>query len=113
MEDYNPRFLANWMAETYQITMADASLSARKIALDQKRESIRHQIPSQAANFFVDSSKMLVESYRLILLPAWMSYYNLEDTKYHLVINGQTGQVHAELPQQGLKGWFKGLFARN
>jgi hypothetical protein len=98
------------MAETYQITMADASLSARKIALDQQRDHIKHKIPGQVANLFVDSSRMIVESYRLILLPAWVSYYVLEDKKYHLIINGQTGEVHAEQPQQSIKGWFMGLF---
>ena len=110
LEEYDARFLANWMAETYQITMADASLSARKIALDQQKNSVEYRIPNQATNLILDSSRMLVESYRLILLPVWLSYFILEDHKYHLIINGQTGQVTAELPQQGIKGWLKGLF---
>jgi hypothetical protein len=113
LENFDPRFLANWIAETYQISMADASLDARKIALDQQRKRLKHQVPNQAANLSVDSSKMLVESYRLILLPVWLSFFILEDQKYHLLINGQTGQVHAELPQKGFKGWLKDLFSTN
>ena len=111
LEEYDTRFLANWMAQTYQITMADASLSARKIALDQQRNLAKHRVPNQATNLVMDSSRMMVESYRLVLLPVWLSYFILEDQKYHLLINGQTGQVHAELPQKGIKGWLKGLFA--
>ena len=113
LENFDPRFMADWIAETYQIPMGDASLDARKIALDQHRHRLKHRIPNQAVNLVLDSSRMLVESYRLILLPVWLSFFILEDQKYHLLINGQTGQVHAELPQKGFKGWLKNLFTGN
>lgn len=94
---YDERFLANWPAETYQISAADASLEARRLAI--KRE-LKDQ-PSMTIN----PARLAVISYRLILLPVWLSHYTYEGRRFEVVINGHSGAVRAEKPAGGIARW--------
>ena len=57
------------------------------------------------------TANMLVESYRLVLLPVWLTRYTLGDDpqRCELLINGQTAEVLGEKPDRGLPGWVKNL----
>jgi DNA-directed RNA polymerase subunit RPC12/RpoP len=95
--DYDPRFLSNWPAETYQIEVGDASLYARESALAIEKQRAQQKVPAAAKNLVFDSSSMLVDSFRLVLLPLWMTCFSLiEGRKSDVVINGQTAQVFGE-----------------
>lgn len=106
---YDQRYLANWMAETYQVTMADASLDARQQALEIEQERIRFQIETQYRDITFSSASMQVESYQLLLLPLWYSRYNLGGQMFNLLINGQNGKVAGELPEKRRAGWITRL----
>jgi len=107
---YDQRYLANWLAETYQIPLADASLTARKMALDSEREKISLNLPQAIRDLNVRSANMIVESYRLILLPVWLTHYKLDESRYELLVNGQTGEVYGERPKKGLRKWLSKFF---
>jgi hypothetical protein len=54
---------------------------------------------------------MIVESYKLILVPLWMLHFKVEDTVYDVIINGQMGNVRGDRPQNvvgKLVSWLKG-----
>jgi DNA-directed RNA polymerase subunit RPC12/RpoP len=104
---YDERYLADWPAETYQIALGDASLSARQLALNRQRERIQSEIPFAVHDLVLDSSRMTVETYRLALLPLWLGRYQIDGTDYPLVVNGQTGEVGGSRPAEGLGGWLK------
>ena len=49
------------------------------------------------------SSYMLIESFKLILLPIWVGSYRYQDEDYKVVVNGQTGTVRGVRPRGGLR----------
>jgi hypothetical protein len=112
VQPFDLRYLADWMAETFTVTAADAALDARKQAQDKLSRQIQAEDIDQATqNFVLRTANMLVESYRLVLLPVWLTSYTLgEDTrKYEVLINGQTAEILGQKPNKGLTGWVKDL----
>jgi hypothetical protein len=107
---YDERFLANWPAETYQVPLSDASLLAREQLLNSEKMRILAEIGKTTQDFVLDSSGLVIDSYNLVFLPVWFSYYLVEDKKHSLLINGQTGHVFSEdKPRIGLD-WLDALF---
>jgi hypothetical protein len=95
--DYDPRYLSNWPAETYQIEVGDASLNARQAALAIKKKQIQQKVPMNARNLVFDTSNMLIDSFKLVLLPVWMACITRQDgDKVNVVINGQNARVFGE-----------------
>jgi len=110
MVDFDLRYLAGVMAENYQLSAGDASLQARKIALDEERRKIESKLPSQVNNLRVDSTKMIVESFRLVLVPAYIVRFMLQDRQYYGLVNGQTGAVQSQKPTPVRKSFLDRLF---
>ncbi len=89
---YDPRYLAGFPAEIYDIPVSDASLQARRVAWERIKAGRRNSAAS------LSSAGMLVESYKLVLLPLWLAHYELDGIQYELAINGQTGKLKGGLP---------------
>jgi hypothetical protein len=84
MTAYKTEYLADWMAETYQVSVADASLTARQIGLEIEEGVIRSNLPANASEITFSSYDLMIESYQLVLLPAWVGQG---------CVSGQTGEV--------------------
>ncbi len=109
---YDSRYLADWPAERYQIPLADASIQARK--------QIRRELMGNPGkllhgrfvqDFTINTSKLSIDSFKLILLPLWMVHYKTEKKVYDVVINGQTKAIRGNRPQNAvgkLFSWLKG-----
>jgi predicted RNA-binding Zn-ribbon protein involved in translation (DUF1610 family) len=106
---YDPRYLVDWLAETYQFTAAQASLVARQQTLAWGKGEIQALNQGEYENLQVDSLGLTVETVQLILLPVWLVRYTVEGEDYPAVVNGQTGEVQAESPRQGIGGWLRRL----
>ena len=113
IKPYDPRYLANWPAEVYDISMAEASLDARAQTLSRyKRDLPNLLIPTQLIS--TSSARMTVESFRLNLLPVWMTELPFGGRQHLVLINGQNGAVASDLPEKkkessGLMEWLKDL----
>jgi DNA-directed RNA polymerase subunit RPC12/RpoP len=109
---YDARYLADWPAERYQLTLSDASLQARKqVVTEIRRKPHKITYGEYIKDFSLNSKGMIVESYKLILVPLWMLHFKVEDTVYDVIINGQMGNVRGERPQNvvgKLFSWLKG-----
>ena len=105
---YDPRFLAGWPAEVYEMDMADAALEARRTSVEQILRGIRAG-NRNVINLNYSTSAISITSYRLILVPVWLTEYSFEDKPHRAVINGQTGAVHSEPPRYSLKEVLEGL----
>ncbi len=103
-EVYDARYLAGWPAEIYQKNMADASLDARKQAVERVRASIYNEVPS-VGNLRYSTANLSILSFKLVLVPLWITEYKLEDHSYRVIINGQTGSVYGERASRGVIGW--------
>jgi hypothetical protein len=115
LQPFDLRFLADWTAETFSISAADAALEARKQAQEKlKREIQAGEMDQAVQDFSMRTANMLVEAYRLVLLPVWLASYTLgsDPQAYDLLINGQTSEVLGQRPEdQGLGGWLRNLLS--
>jgi len=103
---YDTRYLAGWPAKVYEIPMAEASLDARQKA----SRLIERRIISKDGvldNLKYSTAELFVETFKLTLVPAWISSFHLQSKKFSVLINGQSGEVQTEMPRRGLSGWIK------
>jgi hypothetical protein len=110
---YDVRYLADWPAERYQLALSDASLQARRQLLQHYRHHPHEITSNYVLNLRLQSTNVLIESFKLILLPVWLAHYRLpdDDETYDLLLNGQNGVVRAERPEgivNRLWGWLVG-----
>jgi DNA-directed RNA polymerase subunit RPC12/RpoP len=110
---YSPDELANWPAEIYSISPVDASIEAREIALH--RAHADHSldgnldIPPTVEDVVVVSKDLSPISYKLALLPIWTSSYAYEGSTFHVVVNGNSGEVEGNVPRNAWQSMLKHL----
>ncbi len=109
LASYDPAYLADWPAETYQISLADASLDAREQALQRERQHVSQDLQGRVKDVNLSTTGILIESYRLLLLPFWISHYTWDGASHPVLINGQNGRVYGERPKRGLGKWLEEL----
>ncbi len=100
---YSPDVLADWPAEIYQVSMADASLVARQRALEDTKK--RQPAHSDWLGYRTDSSGIVINAYKLVLLPVWVTGHRYERKLYPALVNGQTGSVVGDAPRSALQQW--------
>ncbi len=93
---FDSGYLASFHAETFQISAADASLLAREKAVELIRANINASAFSKIHDLVVKTPNVMVESYRLALLPVWMIMLRTGSTQLRMAINGQNGKCFAE-----------------
>jgi hypothetical protein len=110
---YEEAYLADWPAEVYAISVSDASLVARGEAVKKARKYVKTRIRAVVGyvqNLQIDTSNVIVESYKLILLPVWFARYRHEGQVFHVLVNGQTGDVRAQEPPNWIQKLVGGIF---
>jgi hypothetical protein len=109
---YDPGYLADWPAETYQLSTADASLAARRLAYARARRDVLARISTpftDAEEISFSSAGIIVNAYKLIFLPAWIGFYHYQDKRYNVFINGQTGRIKGTKPRSRARSWWDKL----
>ena len=94
-EPFAESYLASWPAETYQVSLGDASLEARRWTYEFEQQSVRGRLLHQVRDLSFNSLQITVESFQLVLLPLWLSACQLGGARRPLAINGQNGHVRA------------------
>ncbi|MBL8102827.1 MAG: hypothetical protein JNM02_09885 [Anaerolineales bacterium] len=107
---YDPRFLANWPAEIYDVPMADASLDARSQAYKMYKNKLPYLINGMNL-VHTSSAALVIESFKLVLLPVWMTELPFGGREHLVLINGQSGVVSSDLPEVGEESEAGGLFS--
>lgn len=106
---YDARYLVDWPAETYEIAVSDASLVARGRIFDREKQVVPTTFLKPYKDLQVSAARLVIESYKLILLPLWIAHYRMEGKQYTIVVNGHTGKLRAEKPIQGVRKLLAGL----
>lgn len=106
---YDARYLVDWAAETYTITVSVASLVARWRVIEREKKVIPGTILQRYKDLQLSGTRVVVESYKLVLLPVWIAHYRMEGKQYALIINGRTGTVRAERPLRGVRQFLSWL----
>jgi DNA-directed RNA polymerase subunit RPC12/RpoP len=114
VKPYDARYLAAWPAELYDVPMAEASLEARSQAYAQlKRDMPVLLAPIQLRS--TSSANLTIESFRLDLLPVWMTEASFEGRIRIVLISGQNeavagdGPEHVDRSDGGLTAWLGDL----
>jgi hypothetical protein len=103
-------YLVDWPAETYSISVGDASLRARKIVLDQMQSEMREIQCRGVEGLQISSAGMVVESFQLLLLPVWrVSMIGAGQTQ-DVLVNGQNGSIDGEACGDSLLEKLRDLF---
>jgi len=112
---YDSRYLSNWPAEVYDVPMADASLDARSRAYAQLKGRLPGEIKS-LFNLKTSSINLAIESFKLVLIPIWLTEIQTQDKQLLVLINGQNGIVQGDMPshpkaksKNGLFDWLEDL----
>jgi DNA-directed RNA polymerase subunit RPC12/RpoP len=106
---YDSRYLSGWPAEVYELAMSDASLEARKQAVERVRAKIQAE-KGHVSDLQYSSANLSILSFKLVLVPLWNSAYSFEGRDFQVVINGQIGKVYAETHKQGILSWLEDVF---
>jgi hypothetical protein len=93
--------------------MAEASLDARGQAYTQYKKELRYKLGSMKL-VRSSSASMAVESFKLVLLPVWMTELPFGGREHLVLINGANGVVASDLPDKkakkvGLMDWLGDL----
>lgn len=103
---YDEGYLADWPAEIYQIPVSDASLVARRKVLEKAKRFVKTRVRAMLGSvqdLQLSTSRVIVESFKLILVPVWIARYRHQDDTYQVIINGQMGKVRGQTPQNWLQ----------
>jgi hypothetical protein len=110
---YSPASMASWPAEIYSISVADGSVAAleRAIKSPATQASISNSVSSAGTveDMQVESPRVSVSSYKLLMLPVWVGSYIHKGQNYIVVVNGQSGVVEGAEPGSRLKRFLGGL----
>jgi len=103
---FSHEYITNWIAETYTVTMSDAAIEAHSEAfikaksLLEKQDNFRHH-----RNISYSSTGLIIEDFKLILVPIWLGVYIFSGHQYNVTINGKTGDIRGELPPTRLESF--------
>jgi DNA-directed RNA polymerase subunit RPC12/RpoP len=109
---YSAELLAGYATEVYQVPLAEASVAARQRAL-QAAKTYEQKISlagKKYRNFIMNSAGMVVDSYKLVLLPLWLASYRHREMTFPVAVNGQTGTVAGRIPRNLLQRALAALF---
>ncbi len=96
LQAYDPRYLVDWPAELYDIPLADASLDARS----QGYALVKHEMAGRLLPvklLSTSSAALVIEAFRLALLPVWVAEVMANGGPHLVLVNGQTGDVYGDI----------------
>ena len=105
---YQPGQLADWPAETYQVNLETAALTARSTALPAIRAEVEMQIDANVEDVEMTFSLVAADSFRLVLVPLWLTDLERAGARVPVFVNGQSGV--ARVPGTATTSWFSRLF---
>ncbi|MFH2102176.1 MAG: hypothetical protein ABIJ39_02310 [Chloroflexota bacterium] len=96
---YRPGYLADWSADVYDLPLAAAALEARSRAYARLKPQVAADL-GHVSDLTLSSAGMAIVSFKLVLLPFWMTFYTYAGNHYRVLINGQNGGVTGERPRE-------------
>jgi hypothetical protein len=96
IKPYDARYLADWPAEIYDVPMADASLDARSQTYKKYKRNLPHLV-NNLNIVHTSSANLVIDSFKLNLLPVWMTELPFDGRSHLVLINGQNGVVSSDV----------------
>lgn len=110
---YAPDLLADWPTEIYAVSLSDAAVLAHEKAFKKLQEQAgdNAQLAAGASvhELRIETPNISVTSYKLVLLPIWITEYIYKEKRYRVVVNGQTGAVEGSVARSKLQSFLDSL----
>ncbi|MBX3729121.1 MAG: hypothetical protein KF858_08030 [Candidatus Sumerlaeia bacterium] len=110
-EPYDAGYLAGYQTERYQVSALDGFKLARSVMDREIDRMVRMQIGGDEQRVSSISTQHEGITFKLLLLPVWLSVYRYGDKPYRVLINARTGEVQGERPWSVAKIGLTVLFA--
>ncbi len=98
LQPYSDEYISGFLAQSYQVDLADGFAIARAIMDEHIRRHIRRDIGGDHQRITWKHTKYEAITYKHILLPIWICAYRYRDRSYVFLVNGRTGEVQGERP---------------
>jgi DNA-directed RNA polymerase subunit RPC12/RpoP len=95
---YDPEYLVGSHAQGYDILLEDAWEQARHRMREETRLACRGQATTSRIRHFSMELEFADESWRYILVPAYVAAYVYRGESFQVAVNGQTGDVAGQRP---------------
>ena len=114
LETYQTEFLAGFRAENHTFGLEDGYNESQVFMRAKIRDWIKADIGGAKQQISSADTGFSDETFKHILLPVWITHYTLENSRYRMSVNGQTGKVYGQRPFSNRKlaaGAFVGFLA--
>jgi len=98
MVPFQEEYLKGFIVETYSEKLADAAVQAKAIMTEVIRTHVRRDIGGDTQQITSVNTDWQDQTFKLILLPIYISAYQFKGKTYRYLVNGQTGEVQGERP---------------
>lgn len=101
LAEYEPKFLAGWKAQAYEIELEPAWADGRSVMRERTQAACRADALSGGGDRLRNFTMTLNfgnEAWRYILLPTYLAAYTYNDKVYQIVVNGQSGAIGGSRP---------------
>lgn len=95
---YDARLLAGLQAQAYEVPLKEAWKEAREPMREQTLRTARRETSTSRVRNFSMTLRFADESWRYILLPAYIATYSYYDKPYQIAINGRNGTIAGPRP---------------
>jgi DNA-directed RNA polymerase subunit RPC12/RpoP len=95
---FDPRLLAGFAAERYQMQPADSFIAAYPTIEGQIRGAINRDIGGDRQKIDSMTVNWDAVGFRHLLLPIWLSSFRYNEKVFHVAVNAATGEVVGERP---------------
>lgn len=95
---YDPKQLAGFQAQTYDVGLPDAWEQGRSEMREQARRACMSDTGSSHVRSFSMTADLDREAWRHVLLPLWISAYRYDGRTFVVLVDGSTGSVAGQKP---------------
>ena len=100
---YRNEFLVGFQAQAYDLPLAEGAEQSKAQMLETIRQLVRRDIGGDKQRIHSLDVAYQGETFKLMLLPIWISALQYRGKAYTFVVNGQTGEVRGDRPLSWLK----------
>jgi predicted RNA-binding Zn-ribbon protein involved in translation (DUF1610 family) len=100
---YDTAYLAGYVVEHYQVVLFDAAQRARERMSDHLRDLCSREVPGDTQRNLQIFPSYSGETFKHILVPAWLLTYTYGRRLFQVVANGYTGAIAGQYPKSPWK----------
>ncbi|MEP7062354.1 MAG: zinc ribbon domain-containing protein [Betaproteobacteria bacterium] len=103
LKPYDAGYVSGWVAERYQVDLADAAERARADMDNQLRQLCGAAVPGDTFRNLQVDAHYSAQTFKHILAPVWLLSYTFGAKSFQCVINGVSGAIRGEYPKSAWK----------